>query len=75
MMKTIQITLDETLLRHIDKQCGQRGRSHFFREAAQLMLKQQQIRKLEAQHRAGYLRQPVKSGEFDIWHDEQAWAE
>ncbi len=27
----------------------------------------------EEKQRAGYLRKPVKKGEFDIWEGEQAW--
>lgn len=27
----------------------------------------------EEKQRAGYLRKPVKRGEFDIWEDEQVW--
>ena len=29
----------------------------------------------EEKQRAGYLRKPVKKGEFDIWEGEQVWDE
>ena len=28
-------------------------------------------KKLEKKHREGYLKHPVKNGEFDVWEDEQ----
>lgn|GEM_PF-5922288 len=40
-----------------------------------LALEQFQIRKLEAQHAAGYERHPVAAGEFDGWEDEQEWGD
>jgi metal-responsive CopG/Arc/MetJ family transcriptional regulator len=74
-MKTIQITIDESLLGKIDNNCGKRDRSSFFRKAALILLKQLHTKKLEEQHRAGYARKPVQKGEFDIWQDEQVWPE
>jgi antitoxin YefM len=29
--------------------------------------------KLEEKHRQGYLRNPVRTGEFDVWEREQKW--
>ena len=74
-MKTIQMTLDEELLNRIDKAIHELNttRSAFIRESAQHYLERLRIKKLEKKHRDGYLKQPVKTGEFDIWEDEQVW--
>jgi hypothetical protein len=40
-----------------------------------LALQQFRIRKLEAQHAAGYERHPVAAGEFDDWENEQVWGD
>jgi metal-responsive CopG/Arc/MetJ family transcriptional regulator len=74
-MKTIQITINPDLLQLIDKECGGRNRSAFFRQAAQAWLQQLRVRKLEKKHNEGYARYPVKAGEFDLWLDEQVWPE
>jgi Arc/MetJ-type ribon-helix-helix transcriptional regulator len=72
-MKTIQIVLPESLLRQIDKQCGARNRSAFFRQAVEDWFKSRQIADLEQRQIAGYKKHPVQSGEFDSWLSEQAW--
>lgn len=61
-MKTIQMTIDEKLLKLVDKVT--RGR-RTTRSAL--------IRGKEAQHAAGYADKPMVPGEFDIWADEQDW--
>lgn len=30
---------------------------------------------LEAKHREGYVRSPVREGEFDLWEEEQVWVD
>jgi metal-responsive CopG/Arc/MetJ family transcriptional regulator len=74
-MKTIQMTLDEDLLDRIDKVIHKlkTTRSAFLRESAQYYLERLRIKKLEQKHREGYLRLPVKTGEFNVWEDEQIW--
>ena len=74
-MKTIQITIDSSLLSKIDRQCGERNRSAFFRQAAELLLRQLRIRQLEERDRQGYTEKPIRTGEFDIWESEQVWPE
>lgn len=74
-MKVIQITIEPELLRLIDKECGARNRSSFFRRAAQAWLKQLHIRKLEQKQIQGYVRHSVKPSEFDVWVAEQIWRE
>jgi metal-responsive CopG/Arc/MetJ family transcriptional regulator len=75
MVKTVQVTIDETLLKQVDNVVAELGtnRSAFMRDALQLALRQRQLRMLEEQHRVGYERQPVTADEFDIWQDEQIW--
>jgi metal-responsive CopG/Arc/MetJ family transcriptional regulator len=76
-MKTIQMTIDESLLSEVDAATQTLGttRSEFVREALRLALQRLKISNLERQHRAGYRRQPIAPGEFDVWESEQAWGE
>jgi len=76
-MKTIQMTIDEPLLAEVDRTIKELNisRSAFIREALELALRHYQILEMEKQHAAGYARHPVEPGEFDVWHDEQAWSE
>ena len=75
MMKTIQMTIDETLLDEVDEVVIELGtnRSAFMREALKNLLRQRKLKQLEEQHRAGYDRQPLTAEEFDIWQEEQIW--
>lgn len=70
-MKTVQVTIDEELLRAVDTAVRNLGtsRSAFMREALRQALQQMQIAAMERQHIAGYERYPVKPGEFDIWQE------
>ncbi len=74
-MRTIQMTIDEPLLKAVDRTIRQRKttRSAFIREAIVSSLSQAQKLSLEQRHAEGYARTPVKSGEFDGWGDEQDW--
>jgi metal-responsive CopG/Arc/MetJ family transcriptional regulator len=76
-MKTIQMTIDEPLLDEVDRviQDLKTTRSAFIRSSLQLALRKYAISKLEQQHAEGYARNPIASGEFDIWESEQAWGE
>jgi len=35
--------------------------------------KDSKIKELEEKHKEGYLKSPVKPGEFSAWEDEQQW--
>ncbi len=74
-MKTIQMTLDESLLAEVDHATEDLNttRSAFIRSALRLALRRHIKAKLEQQHAEGYARHPVRPGEFDVWEDEQAW--
>ena len=74
-MKTIQMTIDDRLLKIVDKMCKGRKttRSAFIRDALEAEIRRIKIGEAEARHSEGYARKPVTSGEFDVWLDEQDW--
>jgi metal-responsive CopG/Arc/MetJ family transcriptional regulator len=74
-MKTIQMTIDPRLLKAVDKLTRARKttRSALIRTALEAELRREQVRELEQQHIAGYQRNPVAAGEFDVWLPEQDW--
>jgi metal-responsive CopG/Arc/MetJ family transcriptional regulator len=76
-MKTVQMTLDEALIKAVDYAARKLGttRSAFTREALRSALREIGVRKSESKHRAGYKRKPVKRGEFSDWESEQVWGE
>ena len=76
-MKTVQMTLDEELVRAVDRVARKLGtsRSAFARDALREALAQVRARGLEKRHRAGYARLPVRRGEFGAWEGEQVWIE
>jgi metal-responsive CopG/Arc/MetJ family transcriptional regulator len=74
-MKTIQMTIDERLLKVVDKitRVRKTTRSAFIRDALEAEIRRQRIRDDEARHAEGYANKPVAPGEFDIWLSEQDW--
>jgi metal-responsive CopG/Arc/MetJ family transcriptional regulator len=74
-MKTIQMTIDERLLKTVDRITRDRKttRSAFIRGALEAEIRRQQIREDEIRHVEGYARKPVAPGEFDVWINEQDW--
>ncbi len=74
-MKTIQMTIDERLLKLVDKMSRARNttRSAFIRNALEAEIRRQRIREDEIRHADGYTRKPVAPGEFDVWLGEQDW--
>ena len=74
-MKTIQMTIDEPLLKQVDRMSKVRRttRSAFIREALEAEIRRSRLREDEARHVAGYARKPVVAGEFDTWLGEQDW--
>ena len=76
-MKTVQMTLDENLVKAVDSAAKKLGttRSAFTREALRSALKVVRVKDLESRHREGYRRKPVKRGEFSIWKSEQIWGD
>lgn len=76
-MKTVQMTLDATLVKAVDSAAKKLGttRSAFTREALRSALKATRVKELESKHREGYKRKPVKRGEFSAWESEQVWGD
>ena len=76
-MKTVQMTLDESLVEAVDRAAESLGttRSAFTRDALRASLTLLRERELERRHRAGYERSPVAPGEFQDWENEQVWAD
>lgn len=74
-MKTIQMTIDEQLLKLVDKMSRARktSRSAFIRAALEAQIRREQLREEEVRHAEGYKRNPVVPGEFDVWRSEQDW--
>lgn len=74
-MKTVQMTLDDSLVEDVDKAATALGttRSAFTRDALRTALARLRRQELEKRHRAGYERQPVQPGEFSDWNDDQVW--
>lgn len=74
-MKTVQMTLDDELVREVDRVAERLGttRSAFTREALRRALEHIRMEALEEKHRRGYEKHPVKPGEFDDWETEQVW--
>lgn len=76
-MKTIQMTIDESLLEEVDGLIATLNttRSAFIRRALQSAIRKHIAVTREEQHEQGYAQHPVQPGEFDVWTDEQAWSE
>ena len=76
-MRTVQMTLDELLVREVDRAAKRLGttRSGFARDALRAALRQLRVTEQEARHRDGYRRKPVRSRAVALWETEQAWPE
>jgi len=74
-MRTIQMTLDDDLVKAVDRIAKQlhTNRSAFTRKALHEALARYNLEQLERKHRQGYERHPVAGDEFSVWETEQAW--
>jgi metal-responsive CopG/Arc/MetJ family transcriptional regulator len=74
-MKTIQMTLDEALLKQVDRRIKElkTTRSAFIRHSLRYYLRQSRIKDLEARHQEGYLKHPTGKNEFEPLENMQAW--
>ncbi len=77
VMKTVQMTLDDDLVKSVDEIVKQQktSRSEFTRKALRSALKKIRDQQLEKAHRIGYAKNPVGLEEFSIWEDEQEWGD
>jgi metal-responsive CopG/Arc/MetJ family transcriptional regulator len=76
-MRTIQVVLDEKLLKAADLTALRRkvNRSMLIREALREHLKRARVQELEDRERRGYLAHPVQDKESRFWEAEAAWPE
>lgn len=76
-MRTIQMTLDDDLVKAVDRVSKQlhTSRSAFTRNALREALARYSLEQLERKHRQGYERHPAASDEFSVWETEQAWGD
>ena len=76
-MKTIQMTLDDDLVKAVDNVAKRlhTNRSAFTRKALRDALAKLNITQLENKHRRGYEIHPVELSEFSVWEKEQKWGD
>ena len=76
-MRTIQMTLDDDLVKKVDVIANElhTTRSAFTRDALREAVQQYNIRRLELKHRQGYAVHPVNKEEFSVWEKEQNWGD
>jgi metal-responsive CopG/Arc/MetJ family transcriptional regulator len=76
-MRTIQMTLDDNLVKAVDRVAKElkTSRSAFTRKALQDALIRYNLEQLEKKHRRGYEQYPASVDEFSVWEPEQAWSD
>ncbi len=76
-MRTIQMTLDDDLVKAVDRISKQlrTSRSAFTRKALREALARHNLEQLERKHRHGYEQHPVATDEFSVWETEQTWGD
>jgi len=76
-MRTIQMTLDEDLVKSVDKIVKelQTTRSAFARVALRDAISKFHLKRLENKHRRGYELHPVNREEFKVWESERDWGD
>ena len=76
-MRTIQMTLDDNLVKAVDRVSKElhTNRSAFTRKALQDALVRYKQEQLEIKHRRGYEQNPVATDEVSVWESEQAWGD
>ena len=74
-MKTVQMTIDEDLIKSVDKVAKKlhTTRSAFTRAALRNAINNLNDIRLEKEHRKGYETYPVRNREFSVWENEQDW--
>ncbi len=76
-MRTIQMTLDDDLVKSVDhvSKLLNTSRSAFTRKALREALANYNLEQLERKHREGYERKPILGDEFSVWEAEQDWGD
>jgi metal-responsive CopG/Arc/MetJ family transcriptional regulator len=76
-MRTVQMTLDDNLVKAVDRVSKElhTSRSAFTRKALQDALVRYKLEQQEQKHRMGYEQNPAETDEFSIWETEQVWGD
>lgn len=76
-MKAVQILMDEDLIQAVDEEAREQGtdRSKLVRMAIANLLTEMRRRRLEEQHRKGYMQHPQSKEEVAPWEEIQEWPE
>ncbi len=76
-MKSIQVVLDERLLKEADREARRTkvNRSALIREALREHLRRRKLAQDEDQERRAYREQPLADGDVAVWQKEQVWPE
>ncbi|MFK5926577.1 MAG: ribbon-helix-helix domain-containing protein [Desulfuromusa sp.] len=76
-MQTVQMTLDEDLIKKVDDVAKKlhTNRSAFTRKALSEALVRYNQEQLEYLHHRGYEQHPVTTDEFSLWETEQSWGD
>ncbi len=76
-MRTIQMTLDDNLVKAVDRVSKElcTTRSAFARKALRDALVRYSVEQQEQMHRLGYEQHPVSADEFSVWETEQTWGD
>ena len=76
-MRTIQMTIDEDLVKEVDRVSKElkTNRSAFTRKALREAVARYNIEQMERAHKNGYGRNPVLDDEFSAWEAEQVWVD
>ena len=74
-MRTVQVSLNETLVEEVDETVRRLGtsRSAFTRLALRQALDRLRTETVEQKHRDGYKRRPVRRSDVEDWEEEQVW--
>jgi metal-responsive CopG/Arc/MetJ family transcriptional regulator len=77
IMRTIQLTIDEDLVREVDRIVQSQGttRSAFIRRLLRNALLEIKEAELDRKHREGYEKYPVTPEEFSIPDADQVWGQ
>ena len=76
-MRTIQMTLDDDLVKAVDRVSKKlhTSRSAFTRKALREALDRLNLEQLERKHHQGYQQHPAVVDEFSVWETEQVWGD
>jgi metal-responsive CopG/Arc/MetJ family transcriptional regulator len=76
-MRTIQMTLDDDLVKAVDRVSKElsTSRSAFAGKTLHDAIARYHLEQLVRKHRRGYEQHPVAADEFSVWETAQAWGD